>query len=109
MKSSTYRTECGPSSQRFPRTRKPRRRPPLQVELLESRLAPAVITVANLADDTLANLAGDGQLALREALEVANNPGTTIDGFSSPDDADTIQFAAGLTGAINLQAGQLGI
>lgn len=65
----------------------------LRVEHLEDRRLLAVLTVQNDLDDTLANLAGDGELSLREAIEIANNPGTTIDGFVSNDVEDTIEFA----------------
>ena len=65
----------------------------LRVEHLEDRRLLAVLTVQNDLDDTLANLGGDGELSLREAIEIANNPGTTIDGFVSNDVEDTIEFA----------------
>ncbi len=66
----------------------------LRVEQLEDRRMLAVLTVQNNLDDTLANLAGDGELSLREAIEIANNPGTVIDGFVSNDEADEIDFAS---------------
>lgn len=65
----------------------------LRVEQLEDRRLLAVLTVQNDLDDTLGNLAGDGELSLREAIEIANNPGTAIDGFVSNDVDDTIEFA----------------
>lgn len=68
----------------------------LRVEQLEDRRLLAVLTVQNNLDDTLANLAGDGELSLREAIEIANNPGTVIDGFVSNDVADEIVFNEGL-------------
>jgi hypothetical protein len=71
----------------------------LHVEALEERRMLAVLTVQNDLDDTLANLAGDGQLSLREAIEIANT-GTTIDGFTSSDAADTIDFS--VAGTINI-------
>src|SRR5690349_8163137 len=54
------------------------------VELLEGRLAPATLTVRNLNDS--------GPDSLRQAI---------LDANSQPGD-DTIVFASGLTGAINL-------
>ncbi len=65
----------------------------LRIEHLEDRRLLAVLTVQNDRDDTIANLAGDGELSLREAIEIANNPGTVIDGFVSNDVEDTIEFA----------------
>ncbi|WP_197530349.1 choice-of-anchor Q domain-containing protein [Bythopirellula polymerisocia] len=81
----------------------------LRVEPLEDRRMLAVLTVQNNLDDTLANLAGDGQLSLREAIAIANNPGTTIDGFVSNDIADEIRFDFGHDGpeSILLQNGEL--
>ncbi len=66
----------------------------LRIEHLEDRRLLAVLTVQNNLDDTLANLAGDGELSLREAIEIANNPGTMIDGYVSNDVEDTIEFAS---------------
>ncbi|VTT96504.1 FG-GAP repeat protein OS=Oscillatoria nigro-viridis PCC 7112 GN=Osc7112_5529 PE=4 SV=1: FG-GAP [Gemmataceae bacterium] len=64
------------------------RQVPLRVEELENRTVPAVITVTSLLD----NLTDDGLVTLREAIQAANN--TPV--------ADTIQFAPGLTGPIDL-------
>lgn len=50
----------------------------LALELLEDRVTPATLTVDSLTDDTLANLADDGKVSLREALQIANNPSTTM-------------------------------
>ena len=60
----------------------------------------AVLTVNSLADGTLANLAGDGKLELREAIQLATHPGTTIDGISieSLDTDSTIRFASSIDG-----------
>jgi CSLREA domain-containing protein len=69
--------------------RRPRWRP--AVEQLEERAVPTAFTVNTLADE---NNPGDGLLSLREAITAANansNPGP-----------DVINFAAGLTGTINL-------
>lgn len=49
-------------------------------EHLEDRRMLAVMTVTDLGDDTLANLAGDGLLSLREAVE-AINTGAAVDGI----------------------------
>ena len=77
------------------------------IESLESRALLATITVTTLADNTTA---GDNQVTLREAVNVANNGGTTDTGTSVNGLAsDTIVFAAGLTGTINLTLGQLNI
>src|SRR6266511_780448 len=65
------------------------RRPPLRLEQLEDRLAPAVITVTTASDDLTPN---DGSVALREAITAVNagndlgdpdiiNP-VTIDGYT---------------------------
>ncbi len=68
----------------------------------------AVLTVQNNLDDTLINLAGDGELSLREAIEVANNPGKVIDGFVSNHVDDEITFDAALSGqTILLSEGEL--
>lgn len=82
----------------------------LRIEQLEDRRLLAVLTVQNNLDDTLENLASDGELSLREAIEITNNPGTVIDGFSSNDLADEIQFASqlfDLPRTITLQNGEL--
>lgn len=84
----------------------------LRVEQLEDRRLLAVLTVQNNLDDTLANLTGDGELSLREAIEIANNPGTVIDGFVSHDVADTIDFSSAFFDSpqtIALTAGELEI
>ncbi len=82
----------------------------LRVEQLEDRRLLAVLTVQNNLDDTLANLGGDGELSLREAIEIANNPGTVIDGFVSNDEADEIVFESSMSGqTILLVDGELEI
>jgi hypothetical protein len=70
------------------------------VESLEDRRMLAVLTVTSLKDDTLANLAGDGKLELREAIQLATHPGTTIDGVSvdALDTDSTIRFASSIDG-----------
>lgn len=84
----------------------------LRIEALEGRHLLAVLIVQNDLDETLANLAGDGELSLREAIEIANNPGTDIDGFVSIDVEDTIEFATPFfdtARTIALSSGELGI
>jgi CSLREA domain-containing protein len=56
------------SSQSQRAQRRPRRFPP-RLELLENRLAPAVITVTTTADDVTPN---DGSVSLREAITAVN-------------------------------------
>ena len=71
----------------------------LTVEQLEERRLLAIMTVTNLDDDTLANLDGDMQLSLREAIE-AINTGMIVDGIAPTSGVfgvnDEIQFAASL-------------
>ena len=69
----------------------------LAMEALEHKRLLATLTVTSLSDDTLANLAGDGQLSLREAV-VAANLDTSVDGSLAGSGADTIEFAPGLAG-----------
>lgn len=72
-------------------------------EPLEDRRVLATITVTDASDDTLAALAGDGQISLREAIEAANTD-AAVDGSTAGDPGlDTIVFAGGLAGGtINL-------
>jgi CSLREA domain-containing protein len=93
-------------SRRDPRRRQRRPRFVPRLEPLEGRLAPAVLTVNTLADETTA----DNFLSLREAITVVDNPGT-YGSLSTAEQAqisgtlrqnDTIQFAHGLTGTITL-------
>jgi len=67
--------------------------------LCAGSLSAATITVTDLNDDTLANLAGDGQISLREAIEAANSD-TSIDGSTAGSGADVIVFATGLSGTL---------
>jgi CSLREA domain-containing protein len=97
------------------RRARPGRRPTgwLQLEELETRLAPAVLTVNTLADQTTA----DNFLSLREALGVVNAGSTA--GLSAAERAqvsgtlgsnDTVQFDPGLAGGtITLTGGALSI
>ena len=78
----------------------------LRVEHLEDRRLLATLTVQNNLDGTLAELAGDGELSLREAIEIANVPGTTIDGFVSSDEADEILFESTLSGGDDFTGGR---
>src|SRR5262245_50923556 len=80
----------------------------LTLEELEVRNLLAVMTVTNLKDDTLANLAGDSQLSLREAVQ-AINTGAAVDGIGPTSGVfgtnDEIRFDPALfatPGAINL-------
>jgi hypothetical protein len=84
-----------------------------RLEILEGRLAPAVLTVNTLADET----AADNFLSLREAIGVVDSGSTA--GLSAAELAqisgtlgvnDTIQFASKLNGGtITLTAGELTI
>ncbi len=67
-------------------------------EPLEDRRVLATIMVTSLTDGTLANLAGDGQISLREAIEAANTD-TQVDGSTMGDGADTIIFDPALIAA----------
>ncbi|MFC1596540.1 choice-of-anchor Q domain-containing protein [Planctomycetota bacterium] len=62
------------------------------------------LTVTSLSDDTLANLAGDGQLSLREAVEAANLD-MPVGDSPAGSGADTIEFAPGLAGGTITLAG----
>ena len=83
----------------------------LRCEALEGRHLLTTLVVANHLDGALADLAGDGELSLREAIEIANT-GATIDGYTSGDVADTIvfdpaAFTGGAASLIRLTAGEL--
>src|ERR1700678_3300818 len=84
----------------FPVTRQSpvRRRCLPGVECLEDRLAPAVITVTTLADPIQDVY---GQVSIRDAIK-ASNSGTSVNGSAAGTGNDTIQFAAGLMGTIDL-------
>jgi hypothetical protein len=73
------------------RIRRPDRHVRPQVEALEDRNLPSSLTVVNLADS--------GSGSLRDAVQQAN----------AAAGADTISFAAGLSGQITLTSGQLEI
>ena len=57
----------------------------------------ATVTVTTLAD----SLATNGQVSLREALQAANTD-MSVDGSAAGAGADTIVFAAGLNGDVDL-------
>lgn len=109
-------SKCSPFSKRSQRsshsdnTRQKR----LRLETLEDRRVLATLVVTDLGDDSLANLAGDGQLSLREAIEAVNT-GAAVDGIPPVAGAfgtnDTILFSSALFLAspktIALTAGQL--
>jgi hypothetical protein len=78
----------------------------LLIEPLEDRRLLATITVTSLSDGTLAQLAGDGQVSLREAIEAAND-NISVDGsVAGSAGLDSIVFQAGLSGDVSLQDGQ---
>ena len=77
----------------------------LYVESLEFRVMPAVLFVNSLNDNATAN---DGLVTLREAILAANTDATTDRGDTGSG-ADTIQFADGLAGAINLSTVEGGL
>jgi titin len=81
------------------------------IEVLENRLAPAVLTVNTLQDDNPSDF-----LSLREAVSVVNSGSMT--GLSPAQQNqisdtlgtnDTIVFAPGLSGTITLTGGAIGI
>ncbi len=71
-------------------------------ESLETRALLSTITVTSLDD----NITEDGEVTLREAIEAANTD-TSVDGSAAGDGADTIVFADGLLGKIELTEGTL--
>lgn len=66
-------------------------------EALEERCLLSTITVTSLED----NVAVDGDVTLREAVQAANTD-RSVDGSAAGNGADTIRFADGLAGAIEL-------
>src|SRR5262249_31319724 len=91
-----------------PRPSRPRRRTRPQVEVLEDRKVPAVITVTTPLDDLTAN---DGSVSLREAIQAINNGTAGADTDISKQNPgvfgvnDTINFnisAAGTVQTINV-------
>jgi hypothetical protein len=84
-----------------------KRRPRPQVEALEARCVPATITVTSLNDfDPMMAHVG---VTLRDAIQAANT-NTSVNGSTAGDPgADTVTFAAGLSGTIPLSQDQLTI
>ena len=80
----------------------------LELEVLETRQVPAVLTVNSVADNVTAD---DGFVTLREAITAANNDGLTDLGEQAAG-ADTIVFDSNVFNTpqtIQLNSGQLGI
>ncbi|HEY3395402.1 MAG TPA: choice-of-anchor Q domain-containing protein [Lacipirellulaceae bacterium] len=69
----------------------------LMFEPLEGRQMLATITVTSLAD----NISVDGEVTLREAIHAAELD-VSVDGSAAGSGADTIQFAANLSGAVSV-------
>ncbi len=84
------------SQERRPRYAQHSRRK-LSLEVLEDRYMLATITVTSLAD----NLTDNGLVTLREAIRAAEL-NVSVDGSTAGSGADTIQFAPGLSGTIDL-------
>ncbi len=86
----------------------------LRLESLEDRRLLAVMVVTDLGDGSLASLAGDGALSLREAVEAVNTA-APVDGIGpvagSFGTSDTILFSSalfiGTSPTLTLTAGQL--
>ncbi len=89
-----------------PKVRQRTRR--LCLENLQTRQVFATIVVNSLVDGSLAQLAGDGFISLREALEAANT-NRSVDGSVAGQSnvRDTIRFSPGLTGTVKLANGTL--
>ena len=68
------------------------------VELLENRLVPSIITVTTLTDPLKA---GNGLVSFRDAI-LASGTHTSVDGCLVGTGNDTIVFAPGLSGTIDL-------
>jgi Dockerin type I domain len=79
-------------NQRTPAPTRPRHRFRPRIQVLENRLAPALLTVNSLADNLTA---GNGLVTLREAIIAANTDATTDLGQTGSG-ADTIAFASSL-------------
>lgn len=85
MKCDHHKPIAGRRSQH---SRQPSRRTRLCVEMLENRLVPAVITVTGAGD----NIAVDGVVTLREAIEAANTNAPAGDAPAGDPGLDTIHF-----------------
>ncbi len=81
------------------------RRRRLYAEPLEDRRLMATITVTSLSDGTLLQLAGDGEISLREAIQAAEHDFSVDGSVAGSAGKDTIVFEAGLSGTIVLQDG----
>ncbi len=106
----TYRPSCPPRScQTDFAWRRQGPLSPAHVRALESRSLLAVITVTSLTDGTLASLAGDGKISLREAIEAARiRISRWMDRRRGPDSMSSI-FSRELSGPLSLAAGELAI
>ena len=89
----------------FKRRKNRRTKPPkshrgkkLGLEALEERRVLATITVTDNSDGSLASLAGDGEISLREAIHAANTNSSVDGSVAGEIGADTIVFAANLSG-----------
>src|SRR5262249_40895326 len=82
------------------KSRRPRR-PPLLVEQLEDRVTPAIITVTTTPDD---NVAKDGSVSLREAIQAINNGSAGAD----TDISNQIPGAFGMNDTINFNISMAG-
>lgn len=89
------RRTCASSRKRHPARR-------LRFECLENRQLPAVLLVNSLADDSTP---GDGLVTLREAIAAANLDQATDLGQTGSG-TDTIEFAPGLSGQVELSLAQ---
>src|SRR5262249_6828529 len=87
--------------------RRSRRRCLPQLEVLEDRLTPALLTVNSLADAAV-NLA-DAAVTLRDAIHAATNDLSVYPGGPAGSGLDEIRFQPGLGGTIFLNQGPLGI
>src|SRR5262245_1781078 len=97
---SVWRDWCRRIAQSKMLPRKRRAAPrPWRAEVLEVRCLLSVITVTSLAD----NLAVDGKVTLREAIQAANT-NASVDGSAAGQSGaqDKIVFQNGLTGTIKL-------
>jgi CSLREA domain-containing protein len=111
LQSLCHRHSTSGSSRRAGRKGRARFRP--RLEVLEGRLAPAVLTVNTPQDETNPN---DGSVSLREAIQAINNGSAGSDTDITNENPgpfgsnDTIQFAPGLNGqTITLTQGELDI
>ena len=106
---SFFRSSAQPGQSKTKQSHKRKRRTPKGrrplFEELEQRRVLAVLTVNSLADNVTP---ADGLVTLREAI-IASNTNTLTDLGETGLGADVIQFGPGVSGTINLTAGQLAI